>query len=228
MTRAVAITLIAVITASGLVTAAAWKLKATNTSHTEESRVLHHTVQQGETIQSIAEHYYGSKDLWPVIANANGLKDAESLKPGAEIEIPGIAGRRETLLRNVFLPAGVFMLFALMAAGIVVRAAADSQQPSLTTSAAVYAVFLTALTGASVIAAVLAVLIIRPDLLELGIWLLPAYALPAVVALTTVQSVVLNLSTGISHGRTVVLGVALNVILGIAVTAITAFVILSM
>jgi LysM repeat protein len=227
MIRAVAITLIAVIAACGLVTAAAWKLKSTSPDHTEENQALHHTVQQGETLKNIAEHYYGSGDLWPAIANANGLKDTESLKPGTEIEIPGIPERRETLLRNVFLPVGVFTIFAIAAAGIVVKAAADSQQPPLTASAAVYAVLLTALTGASVIAAALAVLIIRPDLLELGIWLLPAYALPALVTLTTAQGVVLNLSTGITHGKAVVLTVILNIVLGITATAIAAFVILS-
>jgi nucleoid-associated protein YgaU len=49
-----------------------------------------HTVAKGETLYLIAETYYEDGSLWPIIAQANGIKDETSeLKEGMVIVIPG-------------------------------------------------------------------------------------------------------------------------------------------
>jgi len=49
-----------------------------------------HTVAKGETLYLLAETYYEDGSLWPIIAEANGIKDETSeLKEGMVILIPG-------------------------------------------------------------------------------------------------------------------------------------------
>jgi nucleoid-associated protein YgaU len=47
-----------------------------------------HRVAKGDTFFSIAETYYEDGTLWPIIAEANGLKNAD-LKEGMLLVIPG-------------------------------------------------------------------------------------------------------------------------------------------
>ncbi|OHU88185.1 MULTISPECIES: DUF4225 domain-containing protein [Pseudoalteromonas] len=50
-----------------------------------------HPVRSEDTLQSLAKAYYGSEDLWYVIADANGLGFGSELQPGTTLEIPGRA-----------------------------------------------------------------------------------------------------------------------------------------
>ncbi|MCF6437002.1 putative Ig domain-containing protein [Pseudoalteromonas sp. MMG022] len=50
-----------------------------------------HPVRSGDTLRSLAKAYYGSEDLWYVIADANGLGFGSELQPGTTLEIPGRA-----------------------------------------------------------------------------------------------------------------------------------------
>ncbi len=56
-----------------------------------ETAVLWHTVEAGDTLQTLAARYYGSPDLWFVIAEANGLTGTEPLQPGSALLIPTTA-----------------------------------------------------------------------------------------------------------------------------------------
>ena len=47
-----------------------------------------YTVRQGDTLTSIAEAEYGDPTLDDFLAEANGIDDPTSLRPGDEIEIP--------------------------------------------------------------------------------------------------------------------------------------------
>ena len=49
---------------------------------------LTYTVQQGDTLQSIAAQMYGNPSLWFVIADANGLNAGDALKAGTVLLIP--------------------------------------------------------------------------------------------------------------------------------------------
>jgi YD repeat-containing protein len=46
------------------------------------------TVQEGDTLQSIAAALYGNPSLWFIIAEANGLTGSEPLKAGTQLQIP--------------------------------------------------------------------------------------------------------------------------------------------
>jgi nucleoid-associated protein YgaU len=48
-----------------------------------------HRVAKGETFFSIAETYYENGTLWPIIAEANGLKSPADLREGMTLVIPG-------------------------------------------------------------------------------------------------------------------------------------------
>jgi nucleoid-associated protein YgaU len=48
-----------------------------------------HVVTRGETLYMLAETYYENGALWPLIAEANGLKSPAELREGMEIVIPG-------------------------------------------------------------------------------------------------------------------------------------------
>ncbi|MEW8659800.1 MAG: LysM peptidoglycan-binding domain-containing protein, partial [Candidatus Thiodiazotropha endolucinida] len=50
--------------------------------------VSRHVVRAGESLQSIAEAYYGSTAYWYLIAEANGLEGTEELKAGTTLSIP--------------------------------------------------------------------------------------------------------------------------------------------
>jgi nucleoid-associated protein YgaU len=48
-----------------------------------------HLVENGHTIEGLALRYYGSVDLWPVLAVANGLEmPSVQLYPGLVLRIP--------------------------------------------------------------------------------------------------------------------------------------------
>jgi hypothetical protein len=47
-----------------------------------------HTIQPGETLDRLAARYYGDPFRWRPIAEANGIRDPFSLKPGRIIDIP--------------------------------------------------------------------------------------------------------------------------------------------
>ncbi len=50
--------------------------------------ISQHTVQAGDTLESIAGQYYGSPELWFAIAEANGLGGTSALKAGSRLVIP--------------------------------------------------------------------------------------------------------------------------------------------
>jgi YD repeat-containing protein len=50
--------------------------------------VQSHTVRAGESLQSIAQTYFGSASYWYLIADANGLQGMETLVEGTTITIP--------------------------------------------------------------------------------------------------------------------------------------------
>jgi len=50
--------------------------------------IARHTVQSGETLQSIAKLYYGDADLWYVIASQNGLNAGSELTDAQMLDIP--------------------------------------------------------------------------------------------------------------------------------------------
>lgn len=58
-----------------------------------ESSAQRHTVADGDTLQSLAKHYYGSEDKSEQImkANADVLSSSEELKRGVELVIPELA-----------------------------------------------------------------------------------------------------------------------------------------
>ncbi|MCK4871906.1 MAG: LysM peptidoglycan-binding domain-containing protein [Phycisphaerales bacterium] len=47
-----------------------------------------HVVARGETMESIAEHTYGSTSKWEVIAHENPLVDPVKLRPGTKLRLP--------------------------------------------------------------------------------------------------------------------------------------------
>lgn len=47
-----------------------------------------HTLKSGETLTSVALHYYGDKRLWPYIVKYNDLKNHNSLAIGQKLKIP--------------------------------------------------------------------------------------------------------------------------------------------
>jgi len=51
-----------------------------------------YTVQKGDTLSRIAEHFYGSASKWRVIYEANRdlIKDPDLIYPGQTFTIPGV------------------------------------------------------------------------------------------------------------------------------------------
>ncbi|MBN1807699.1 MAG: LysM peptidoglycan-binding domain-containing protein [Planctomycetes bacterium] len=223
MARAVALTIIAVIASCSLVTFAVWRIKPADGGRFTPRKPHRHVVERGDTLSSISRKYYGTPDLWPRIAQANNLKENQVLRPGASLDIPGVTDKAFILWRGILVPAAVFALLALLTSGLVVREAAASQNLRIGALQAAYSVLLVALTSASVVASALASVIIWPDILGLGILIVPFYVLPVWVFLTAAEGFVLHTATGISHGRAVILGVILNVIIGIVVAVVAAF-----
>ncbi len=56
-----------------------------------DTTVKMHTVAVGDTLRSLASQYYGSPDLWFVIAEANGMLGTEALQVGSNLLIPATA-----------------------------------------------------------------------------------------------------------------------------------------
>ncbi|MEZ4235131.1 MAG: peptidoglycan-binding protein LysM [Myxococcota bacterium] len=52
-----------------------------------------HTVAKGETLGTIAKHWYGEADKYQQIATANGLADANKIEVGQQLKIPLIDPR---------------------------------------------------------------------------------------------------------------------------------------
>lgn len=51
-----------------------------------------YTVQRGDTLSAIAQRYLGDPNRWREIAQANGLRDPNSLRPGQQLIVPGTGG----------------------------------------------------------------------------------------------------------------------------------------
>jgi hypothetical protein len=49
-----------------------------------------HTVRQGDTLSSIAAHYYEDATKWRPIALANGIVDPRSISSGQELQVPSL------------------------------------------------------------------------------------------------------------------------------------------
>ena len=47
-----------------------------------------HVVRPGDTLQTIAQIYFGSPAYWYLIADANGLSGSEALTEGVTLTIP--------------------------------------------------------------------------------------------------------------------------------------------
>jgi tetratricopeptide (TPR) repeat protein len=58
----------------------------------QAKRYILHTVQPGESISKLADHYYGDHMKFHLIAEYNELADATSVKVGKQIKIPVIEG----------------------------------------------------------------------------------------------------------------------------------------
>ncbi|MFT4171341.1 MAG: LysM peptidoglycan-binding domain-containing protein [Rhodocyclaceae bacterium] len=56
------------------------------------SNAMSYTVQQGDTLESIARSVYGDSQLWYVIAEANGLAASRDLQVGSVVQVPSKAG----------------------------------------------------------------------------------------------------------------------------------------
>lgn len=61
---------------------------ADTTSYAIAGTVTTHTLKSGETLTSVALHYYGDKRLWPYIVKYNDLKNHNSLAIGQKLKIP--------------------------------------------------------------------------------------------------------------------------------------------
>ena len=57
---------------------------------------MSHTVNPGDTLQSISTAYFGSSSYWYLIAEANGLQGTEELKAGTSLSIPNSASVSST------------------------------------------------------------------------------------------------------------------------------------
>src|SRR5690606_3120987 len=59
-----------------------------------------YTVQDGDTLASIAEEHLGSADQWQVIARANDISDPNQLEVGQELTIPASGERSDAGARD--------------------------------------------------------------------------------------------------------------------------------
>lgn len=68
---------------------------ATNSNPTADHLPKQHVVCDGETLQDIAQFYYGNRELWPIIyeANRQALASPELLPVGLSLTIPSAKGR---------------------------------------------------------------------------------------------------------------------------------------
>jgi nucleoid-associated protein YgaU len=57
-----------------------------------EGRFISHRVRQGETLEFLAELYYGDRSRGELLAKVNGLSPGRPLVPGREVKIPEIPG----------------------------------------------------------------------------------------------------------------------------------------
>jgi len=68
---------------------------------------IEHIVAQNEALQTIAKHYFGSIDDWPIIAKANPRVDPQKLKAGMVLRIPKDKNNIQGILENDKTVAGV-------------------------------------------------------------------------------------------------------------------------
>ena len=47
-----------------------------------------HRVQPGETLDRISARYYGDSTKWRLLAQANGIEDPLSVRPGSLLSVP--------------------------------------------------------------------------------------------------------------------------------------------
>jgi len=76
--------------APGIVMAAAPMISTSEASAMESPRVRTYIVQRGDTLQSLALRYYGTRGAWEKIfqANRSGLPSKDQLKVGQQLMIP--------------------------------------------------------------------------------------------------------------------------------------------
>jgi nucleoid-associated protein YgaU len=76
--------------APGIVLAAAPVMSTSETSTMDSPRLRTYIVQRGDTLQSLALRYYGSRAGWEKIfqANRSGLASKDQLKVGQQLVIP--------------------------------------------------------------------------------------------------------------------------------------------
>ncbi|HKS44191.1 MAG TPA: LysM peptidoglycan-binding domain-containing protein [Amycolatopsis sp.] len=53
-----------------------------------------YTVVAGDTLWGIAKHFYGNGNLYPVIAQANGIENPDIIRPGQVLIIPDATNYR--------------------------------------------------------------------------------------------------------------------------------------
>jgi nucleoid-associated protein YgaU len=61
--------------------------KQNPTSGTPEPHRVHR-VQPGETLDRISARYYGDSTRWRLLADANGVEDPLSIRPGSLLSVP--------------------------------------------------------------------------------------------------------------------------------------------
>lgn len=76
--------------ASGVIMAAAPIMLTSESSAAQSLRPRMHVVQKGDTLQSLALHYYGTRSAWDRIyqANRSGVPSKDQLKVGQQLVIP--------------------------------------------------------------------------------------------------------------------------------------------
>ncbi len=55
---------------------------------TEAPAAVDYVVQEGDTLETIAEQKLGTAEKWKLIAEANGIDDPRSLRVGQKLKIP--------------------------------------------------------------------------------------------------------------------------------------------
>lgn len=62
--------------------------KTTKTGTSQVGWPKTYFVANGDTLKTIAKHFYGDASKWKIIGDANGIRDPKSVQPSTEIRIP--------------------------------------------------------------------------------------------------------------------------------------------